>query len=342
MIVHGIIKQPYCKKHHFVYNHRQNIAENCLWIQKEGIATDDAYISAFNILQNMRRDDIEIYHYCDRATYTVQPHRHDFYELYCLLSNGYIYHVEDNQYALEPGTLVLVYPGETHWPELQGPPEDIERIVLWLNPQFISSLSIFLPQTLGTIGDKLRGQHLIVPEPKTYQIILGLLYSLLYEKNRADADSKYLCHLILSQLLIHISRVLNQRMKPSEKPESRYEEVMRVHEYINVHFREPLSVSDLAMRFFMNKNTMTRQFKRVIGMTPGEYVRRKRLENAHTLIRQGYGVQHAGFVSGFTDYSAFYRAFRQHYGLSPGEFSSGIRAGSLIIPEQKGGTAIEA
>ena len=167
MIVHGIIKQPYCKKHHFVYNHWQNIAENCLWIQKEGIATDDAYISAFNILQNMRRDDIEIYHYCDRATYTVQPHRHDFYELYCLLSNGYIYHVEDNQYALEPGTLVLVYPGETHWPELQGPPEDIERIVLWLNPQFISSLSIFLPQTLGTIGDKLRGQHLIVPEPKT-------------------------------------------------------------------------------------------------------------------------------------------------------------------------------
>ena len=283
---------------------------------------DGAYISAFNILQNMSRDDIEIYHYCDMATYNVQPHRHDFYELYCLLANGYIYHVEDNQYALEPGTLVLVRPGEIHWPELQGSPKNIERIVLWLNPQFISSLSIFLPQTLGTIGQNLQDQHLIVPEEKTYQIILGLLYSLLYEKNRADADSQYLCHLILSQLLIHISRVLNQRTRPAEAPGSRYEEIMRVHEYINAHFREPISVNGLAMRFFMDKNTMTRQFKRIVGMTPGDYIRRKRLESAHTLITQGYSVQHAGFVSGFTDYSAFYRAFRQRYGLSPGDLSA--------------------
>ena len=43
--------------------------------------------------------------------------------------------------------------------------------------------------------------------------------------------------------------------------------------------REPLSVSDLAQRFFLDKNTMTRQFKRITGMTPGDYIRRKRLES---------------------------------------------------------------
>ena len=293
--------------------------------------TDGAYISAFNILQNMSRDDIEIYHYCDAATYNVQPHRHDFFELYCLLSGGYIYHVEENQYSLYPGTLVLVRPGEIHWPELEYPPRDIERIVLWLNPQFISSLSIFLPQTLGTLGQNLQDQHLIVPEENTYQVILGLLYSLLYEKNRADADSAYLCHLILSQLLIHISRVLSQRAPLPEKPETRYGEIMRVHEYINSHFREPISVSGLAQRFFMDKNTMTRQFKQIVGMTPGDYIRRKRLEAAHTLIRQGYGVQYAGYVSGFSDYSAFFRAFRQCYGQSPSQFSTQTRAAGRKI-----------
>lgn len=288
---------------------------------KEVIILDGAYISAFNILQEMSRNDIEIYHYCDAATFNVPPHHHDFYELYCLLTDNYIYHVEDNQYELRPGNLILVRPGETHWPELKGEPRDIERIVLWLNPRFIASLSIFLPDTLGTIGDNLQNEHLIVPEENTYQVILSLLYSLLYEKNRADADSQYLCHLILSQLLIHISRVLNRRTKPQEKPETRYGEIMKVHEYINAHYREPLSVSELAQRFFMDKNTMTRQFKRIIGMTPGDYIRRKRLENAHTLIRQGYGVQQAGYSSGFSDYSAFFRAFRQRYGLSPSDLS---------------------
>lgn len=295
---------------------------------KEVNNTDGAYISAFNVLQSMSRDDIEIYHYCDAATFNVPPHRHDFFELYCLLSDSFIYHVEDNRYELQPGSLILVQPGETHWPEFEGPPREIERIVLWLNPQFISSLSIFLPQTLGTIGQNLQDEHLIVPEAKTYQVILNLLYSLLYEKNRADADSLYLCHLILSQLLIHISRVLNQRTRPSEEPGTRYTEIMRVHEYINSHFREPLSVADLAQRFFMDKNTMTRQFKRIVGMTPGDYIRRKRLESANTLIRQGYGVQHAGYVSGFTDYSAFFRAFRKQYGFSPSDLSSSTKHGN--------------
>ena len=295
---------------------------------KEVNNTDGAYISAFNVLQSMSRDDIEIYHYCDAATFNVPPHRHDFFELYCLLSDSFIYHVEGNQYDLKPGSLILVQPGETHWPEFEGPPREIERIVLWLNPQFISSLSIFLPQTLGTIGQNLQDEHLIVPEAKTYQVILNLLYSLLYEKNRADADSLYLCHLILSQLLIHISRVLNQRTRPPEEPGTRYTEIMRVHEYINSHFREPLSVADLAQRFFMDKNTMTRQFKRIVGMTPGDYIRRKRLESANTLIRQGYGVQHAGYVSGFTDYSAFFRAFRKQYGFSPSDLSSSTKHGN--------------
>ena len=188
---------------------------------KEVVAVDGAYISAFNILQKMSRDDIEVYHYCDAATFNVPPHRHDFYELYCLLSDSYIYHVENNQYVLHPGSLILVRPGETHWPEIPGDPRNIERIVLWLNPEFISSLSIFLPRTLGALSANLQEEHLIVPEQNTYQIILSLLYSLLYEKNRADADSQYLCHLILSQLLIHISRVLNQRSRPPEKPEIR-------------------------------------------------------------------------------------------------------------------------
>ena len=302
---------------------------------KEVDKMDGAYISAFNIMQDMSRNDIEVYHYCDAATFGVPPHRHDFYELYCLLSDSYTYHVEDNQYELHPGNLILVPPGETHWPELKGEPRDIERIVLWLNPTFISSLSIFLPKTLGTIGTNLQDEHLIVPEEKTYQVILNLLFSLLYEKNRADADSQYLCHLILSQLLIHISRVLNQRARPQETPGSRYGEIMKVHEYINAHYREPLSVSDLAQRFFLDKNTMTRQFKRITGMTPGDYIRRKRLESAHELIRQGYGAQQAGYSSGFTDYSAFFRAFRQCYGMAPGDLAGRYKVGQGKYSEEE-------
>ena len=73
----------------------------------------------------------------------------------------------------------------------------------------------------------------------------------------------------------------------------------------------------------MDRNTLTRQFRRIIGLTPGEYIRRKRLETAYELIRQGTGVLHAGYMSGFAEYSVFYRAFRQVYGISPGQLTVG-------------------
>ena len=91
------------------------------------------------------------------------------------------------------------------------------------------------------------------------------------------------------------------------------------------HFKEELTVNDLAEHFYMDKNTLTRQFKRIIGMTPGDYIRRKRLETAHALIRQGYSVLNAGYSSGFSDYSAFYRAFCHLYGQAPSTFSSQTR-----------------
>ena len=64
---------------------------------------------------------------------------------------------------------------------------------------------------------------------------------------------------------------------------------------------------------------------------------RKRLETAHALIRQGYSVLSAGYSSGFSDYSAFYRAFCHLYGQAPSAFSSQTRKTSRrrVAPESE-------
>ena len=78
----------------------------------------------------------------------------------------------------------------------------------------------------------------------------------------------------------------------------------------------------------MDKNTLTRQFKRLTGMTPGECIRQRRLEAAHTMIAPGAPMQQACAECGFSDYSAFYRAFRQTYGASPSAYAAAAeRAG---------------
>lgn len=61
-----------------------------------------------------------------------------------------------------------------------------------------------------------------------------------------------------------------------------------------------------------------RLFKAQTGSSVHAYVRQKRLLHAARLIREGMTVNKAAAESGFSDYSAFHRAFRESFGISPG------------------------
>ena len=277
-----------------------------------------SYVSPFDVRQVMQRDDFEIFHRVDTAPGFITPHTHDFYEIYFPRTEGVSYIIEGKRYRLGPGMVVLIAPGQTHYSDVAVAGLKVERFVLWLNTSFVESLTALLPRIRNLTGQDMRGRNLITPDPETYELMIGLLFSLLHEKQLNDLDSASLNRLVVAQLLIHISRVLSSAPSGmSGRSGQRFKEIMGVYDYISTHLKDPLSVSDLAATFFMDKNTLTRQFKLVTGMTPAECIRRKRLDAAYTMISHGAGITESCHECGFSDYSAFYRAFRQTYGISP-------------------------
>ena len=295
----------------------------------------NSYVSAFNERQVMLREDFEIFHYEGDEPCSVPPHSHDYYEIYCLLSGVMDYVVVGRRYALRPGNLLLIAPGQVHWPDVGDAARSFERIVLWVSAEMAEALLEALPEARAALSKGVEGQNLIVPDKDAYDTILGQLTLLLREKRAPDSDSDAMCRLALTQLMLHLSRYLRRAPRtPHPKPELRYAEIMRVYDYIREHLQDNLSVAGLAELFFMDKNTLTRQFKRLIGMTPGEYIRRSRLEAARALIDQGMRIQEACAECGFSDYSTFYRAFRCVYGLSPSDYADQLRAGA---PMNSGG-----
>lgn len=292
-----------------------------------------SYVSPFDVRQVMQQDDFEIYHRIDAASGYIAPHSHDFYELYFPRTEGVGYVVEGNRYRVGPGRLLLIAPGQVHSSDVPVPGMTVERFVLWLNTSFIESLSGLLPRFRNLSPEDMRGRNLIVPDPETYELLIGLLFSLLHEKQLNDVDSASMNRLVVAQLLIHVTRVLsNAPGGMTGRAGQRYKEIMGVYEYISAHLKDPLSVSELAEQFFMDKNTLTRQFKRVTGMTPAECIRRKRLDAAYTMISHGAGITESCHESGFSDYSAFYRAFRQAYGISPSDCAARAENGVKLEP----------
>lgn len=283
---------------------------------------DFSSIHRFNQLQEMREGDVEIYHYFDAEPGGVTLHAHDFYELYCILDGKMNYYAAGHSFALEPGALLLIAPGEMHRPVTEGPPRAYERIVLWMKPGFVSSLRGLFPRELQAFDGKYRGSPLIAPDGETYPVLLSLLKALLYENERTEAfDSPLLRRLIAAELLVRLSRILRQRPDRPVRVDARYADMIKVYEYINSNYQQKIDVNHLSDHFFMDRNTLTRQFRRIIGLTPGEYLRRRRLQEAYDLIQRGYGVLDAGYKCGFGDYSAFYRAFRQAYGIAPSQLA---------------------
>lgn len=89
-----------------------------------------------------------------------------------------------------------------------------------------------------------------------------------------------------------------------------------------------LPLSHLAALAGLSPFHFLRTFRRITGLTPHQYLRRVRLrEAALRLADGGTRVIDAAFASGFNDLSAFNRAFRAEFGLSPRAYRTARRGG---------------
>ena len=87
--------------------------------------------------------------------------------------------------------------------------------------------------------------------------------------------------------------------------------------FINRHLSDNLSLEILSNHFYLSKSQLNRIFKVGTGTSIWEYILLKRLMGARNLIKSGVGVVKASQQFGFSDYSAFYRAYKKHYNVSP-------------------------
>ncbi|MBQ8563651.1 MAG: AraC family transcriptional regulator [Firmicutes bacterium] len=236
-------------------------------------------------------------------------HAHEWLEILYVISGKGSYMVEGNQYPVEPHDVFILRPAEMH-KLLIEPEVPYERIVIHFSPDALATLdpnhSLLRPFYDRPLGHQNRYSLLSDPD--------GLLRSAFASfkfDHVPDIRTNLIARLLLLLTALSGLHEHGQLHIPSQGIQS------QLVAYVNEHIFENISVQTIADAFYRSKSQISRIFQQATGSSLWDYVVIKRLMAARAMIQRGEPAHDACTACGFSDYSAFYRAYRSHFGNSP-------------------------
>lgn len=132
------------------------------------------------------------------------------------------------------------------------------------------------------------------------------LYNAVMRLKKYSDDFKNLHTPLADSILIEILYIINKTVAFAN-PEIKKKPIDNIISYINENYTKKITLDILSEKFYISKYHLCRIFKETTGLTVLEYIRRKRILYANELINSGYSMNEASFLSGFNDYSSYYR-----------------------------------
>ena len=124
----------------------------------------------------------------------------------------------------------------------------------------------------------------------------------------------------INALLYQIRTAFIQKRKNKSQNERNNSTASRIMiEYINANLFEDLTLEKLSNYMFLSQIHLERVFQKATGSSISKYISIKRLMAARHRIRTSGQATKIYIECGFKDYSAFYRAYKKHFGVSPSE-----------------------
>ena len=237
-------------------------------------------------------------------------HAHEMMEIYYFKSGRGSYLVEGSSYALEPGDIMIMRAAEAHRLTI-SPDEPYERIAIH-----------FAQELMAGFDPELRLLRPFMDRP------LG-------QQNHYSARDKRCAHLqtvfmdfdfegigevrlnLIARLLLFLT-ALNGIFESTEDYQNSAADLPgQIVRYVNRHLFEPISLQSVADSFYRSRSQISRIFRQATGSSFWDYISIKRMLAARAMIQRGEKASTAALTCGFTDYSAFYRAYRNYFGHSP-------------------------
>ena len=163
-------------------------------------------------------------------------------------------------------------------------------------------------------------------------------------KARTDRDGRRRCRGRVVQHLVQRATIAPSKSKSTAAPsvrdaprdfrrELRTEQLRwyseRIHaarEVMDHDVARPHSLYQLSSAVAMSPFVFARVFRELIGVPPHQYLLRRRMQRARSLLESGMTVTDTCYEVGFNNPAHFTRSYRRHFGTLPSAVTSSARS----------------
>ena len=246
----------------------------------------------------------------------VSPHIHDYYEAVYVYEGSFVYQVKDRTISLSIGDFIMIPPGCVH--SILDSSKVCQGINLLINPDYLEHT--LKPLLAAEFMDQSRSViHVTTTNDPRMR---SLVDTLLEEHFFAEKQNRQFINCYLALILNTCERISRQmQASAKEQKEARKELITaKILWYIHLNYKE-VSLPQLSGRFAYSQNYISHLIREATGYTFSEYKLKIQLDTAIQLLSQNdLSVNKIADLTGFTNYSYFYKKFREKVQMTPAEY----------------------
>ena len=287
----------------------------------EGSARAARYEDGFRVLQGRREyvtylDDSSIRIWYSDIPWRYETHDHSAVEILLTLEGMVTYTIEDKIYQVRKGEILIVPPDTLHSLSMG---EGSSRYLF-----LFESDAIMAMRDLKAMASYFHKPFHLRDGSDAHVRIRELLLRAREAYEKREMMWNTMCY----SCILRVYATLGQRYLSGIKPRTGdnmrnmdSEVINAVMTYINNHYREELSLEDVARFAGFSRYYFSRSFKRQTGYSFTDYLCQKRLQVAmDLLIRTNRSMRDVAIESGFGSVATFNRVFREKKGCTPTQY----------------------
>jgi len=235
------------------------------------------------------------------------PHTHSHMELFYIVGGKGQFLIEDQLHPVSANNLVIINPNVSHT-EVSLNAQPLEYIVLGIEGVELAT------------GENTDGNYDILDHFESMEIS-SCLRNILREMEQKNTGYEDVCQAYMEILIIRLMRNTALAVPTESQVVSGNRQCASVKRYIDLHFKEALTLEQLAEDAHMNKYYLSHAFKREYSISPINYMVTKRIEESKYLLAEtDLSMSQIAQLLGFSSLSYFSQVFRRTQATTPMEY----------------------